>query len=270
MHSLPLHECEVIVIDNASSDDTREQVRSTFPGVRLIALPRNRGAVARNVGVARARTPFVAFADDDSWWAPGALALAVRHLSCHPGLALVAARILLGPSQVPDPLCAVMDRAPLGRDPSLPGPDILGFAACAVVVRRQAFLDVGGFDDVVTFGGEEERLALDLAAAGWRMVYVHDLVVHHWPSAQRATRAEHATLLCRNRLLTAWMRRPWAVAMRASATALATAGSARSGALQAMPRLPRALARRRPVPAGVEQLIRRLEAADSSGVDHGG
>ena len=60
-----------------------------------------------------------------------------------------------------------MAAAPLGRDPDLPGPSILGFLACAVVVRRSAFLDVGGFDDVVFFGGEEERVALDLAAAGW-------------------------------------------------------------------------------------------------------
>ena len=51
---------------------------------------------------------------------------------------------------------------PNGVEPDLPGRSVLGFLACGAVVRRSAFVQAGGFDPVVHFGGEEERLALDL------------------------------------------------------------------------------------------------------------
>jgi hypothetical protein len=61
----------IIVVDNASADGTGPALRQRHPAVRLISLDTNRGAVARNIGVAAARTPYVAFCDDDVWWDPG-------------------------------------------------------------------------------------------------------------------------------------------------------------------------------------------------------
>ena len=75
--SLAHDEARVIVIGNGSVDGTEAAVRERHPGVDLIELGANRGAAARNVGVARAGTPYVAFADDE-WWAPGALARVER------------------------------------------------------------------------------------------------------------------------------------------------------------------------------------------------
>ena len=62
---------------------------------------------------------------------------------------------------------------------------MLGFLACGAVVRREAYLAAGGFDDVVFFMGEEERLALDLATLGWGLAYVDEVVAHHHPSPTR-------------------------------------------------------------------------------------
>ncbi len=53
-------------------------------------------------------------------------------------------------------------------------------------------------------GGEEELLALDLAAAGWKLVYDPAVVARHHPSPVRDPRRRR--LLARNRALTAWMR----------------------------------------------------------------
>jgi GT2 family glycosyltransferase len=259
VRSLGRHEAGVIVVDNGSRDGSVAAVSALFPRADLVALDRNRGAPARNLGVERARTPYVAFADDDSWWAPGALARAADLFDAHPRLGLLAGRILVGPAQEPDPVCAQMEAAPLGCEPDLPGPSILGFLACGAVVRRTAFLEAGGFDDVVFFYGEEERLALDMAAAGWGLAYAGDVVAHHHPSPTRDTFGRRA-LSVRNQLLTAVLRRPWRVVGGQVAAATRRDRASRAGLRAALPRAPRALARRRPLPAAVEQAARRVSA----------
>src|ERR1700712_1799164 len=66
----------LIVVDNGSFDGTVARGASLYPQVTVIPLRGNLGATARNVGVRAARTTYVAFADDDSWWAPHSLAMA--------------------------------------------------------------------------------------------------------------------------------------------------------------------------------------------------
>lgn len=251
----------IVVVDNGSQDDTVAAVRAKHPDVRLVPLGRNRGAVARDIGVHLARTPYVAFSDDDSWWEPGALARAAELFDAHPRLGLIAARILVGTGRVPDPVNAAMAASPLPAEPGAPGPSVLGFLACGAIVRRQAFLEAGGFSSLLFFVGEERLLAYDLAAAGWQRCYVPEIVAVHDPSAHRPPARDRRRMELRNLVLTAWMRRPAGVALGTTARLGATAvrdGDARSALLAATIRLPAALVRRRPVPRTVEADIRRL------------
>ena len=248
---------EVIVVDNASRDGTARLVRDQHPRVRLLRLPRNLGACARNVGVLAARTPHVAFSDDDSWWAPGALAAAARLLDAYPALGLVAARTLVGPQGRPDPVNELLARSPLPPAGRLPGPRVLGFLACAAVVRREAFLAAGGFSPLLFFGGEEQLLAYDLAAAGWHASYCPQVVAHHFPSGSRNSR-QRGYLEARNRLLVAWLRRPWPAAWTATAGLAGQASRDRLAARAlagALARAPLAVAQRRVVPPDVEAAI---------------
>jgi len=255
--TLPRHEGPVIVVDNGSTDSTPARVREHFPHVRLIELPENRGAPARNLGVEAAHTPYVAFADDDSWWAPGALDRAVAVFHAHPRLAVLAGRMTVEPGQRLDPVCAAMAASPLGTEPDLPGPSVLGFLACGAVVRRTAFLEVGGFDPVVFFMGEEERVALDLATAGWGLAYVDAVVAHHAPAPAR-DRSDRAARARRNHLLTAVMRRPLTRVVAAAGADLRSAAG-RKALVQAVPALSEAWRRRAVVPADVERSRRLLD-----------
>lgn len=253
---------EVIVVDNASADGTVELVTTRFPQVRLIRLRRNHGAAARNAGVAQARSPYVAFSDDDSWWEPGALAAAARIFERHPRLGAVAARTLVGPSGRLDPVSAAQARSPLPDGGDLPGPAILGFLACSVVVRRNAFLEAGGFSPVLFFGGEERLLAYDLAAAGWSVAYASELTARHFPSPARDPRGRDL-LLRRNELLTLWMRRPARTALARTWASARQAGAdrtARRALTRAAIRLPVALAHRRRLPQPVEEQARIIES----------
>src|SRR5206468_1771285 len=95
----------VIVVDNGSSDGTAATLRGRR-GVQVIEPGENLAAAGRNVGVAAATTPYVAFADDDSWWTPGSLARAVELFDAHPRLGLVTGRVLVGPDRIDDPVNA--------------------------------------------------------------------------------------------------------------------------------------------------------------------
>src|SRR5215210_299936 len=208
----------IVVVDNASGDGTPEAVRERFPAVEVIALAENRGPAARNLGVRRARTPYVAFNDDDSWWQPGALSAAADLFDAHPRLGLLNGRILVGPDARPDPVCEAMAESPLAPAPGQPGHALLSFVACGTVVRRAAFLEVGGFHERLGVGGEEELVGHRLALAGWQQSYVPELVAHHHPSTDRDHGRRGATEV-RNALWTAWLTRRPRGALAASAPA---------------------------------------------------
>ncbi|OBG73793.1 MULTISPECIES: glycosyltransferase family 2 protein [unclassified Mycobacterium] len=258
----------VIVVDNASRDDSvaaAQRVAAAAAGrVVVVALDRNEGAVARNIGVARAGTPYVAFCDDDSWWEPGAVALAEELFDKHPSVAVLAARTVMWPGGRVDPFVAALANSPLGHDPALPGPSVLGFQACAALVRKSAFEAVGGFSPILHFRGEEGLLAWDLAAAGWDLCFCDALVAHHQPSTVRSpSRAQHARVL-RNDALSAYLRRPVDRCARATVTlARAAVRDAAYGRalLEAAAALPAALRERRRLPDEVERSVRMLENA---------
>jgi N-acetylglucosaminyl-diphospho-decaprenol L-rhamnosyltransferase len=257
----------VIVVDNGSSDGSAEMVRSRHPGVQVIALPANRGGAGRNCGVRAARTPYVAFADDDSWWAEGALDRAAGALDREPRLAVLAARVLVGAEEEEDPTCAAMAASPLPRDGGAPGPAVLGFLACGAVVRRDAFLAAGGFHARFGIGGEEALLAVDLAARGWLLAYVDRVVAHHHPSNRRDPGARRRGEV-RNRLWVVWLRRPLTeVLAQTAAAACAALGhpAARRGLAAAVAGLPWVLRERRAIGPALEGRLRLLEASSGSG-----
>ncbi|MFG2386538.1 glycosyltransferase family 2 protein [Streptomyces avermitilis] len=253
---------EILVVDNASTDDTRARLACDFPRLRVLALPFNRGSLARTHGVRALRTPYVAFSDDDSWWAPGALEHAVKLMDTHPRLGLISARTLVGTAEEPDPLNDVLAASPLGPAHDLPGTQVLGFLACASVVRREAYLDAGGFHPLLFFGGEETLLAYDIAARGWGVTHCPDVVAHHHPDP--APRTGRPVRVLRNELLTAWLRRPLSHALARTCGLAADARhdpTARQALRESLTLLPAALRARRPLPPHLERAARTLDGA---------
>jgi GT2 family glycosyltransferase len=250
----------VVLVDDASTDGTAGAVEA-MGAVDVIRLERNLGGAARNAGVRAVDAPYVAFCDDDSWFAPGALRLAADLLDRHPRLAVVNAHILVGPQERPDPSCEEMARARLPAADGQPGHPLLSFIACAVVVRRAAVLEVGGFSERLGLGGEEELLGWDLAAAGWQMSYVPEVIAHHHPPPNDG-RPERREQLLRNALLVAWLRRPARTA--AARTFELLRGSPRDrfsarGVARAVAGAPWVLRERRVGPPRVEAMRRLLD-----------
>lgn len=257
LETLPRHAAPVILVDNGSDDGGPDAVEAAFGHVDVVRLGENRGAAARNTGVERARTPYVAFADDDSYWAPGSLAQAAKLMAAHDRVALLAAQVLVGEPGRLDPISAAMAAAPLGVPAGAPGPAILGFLACSVVVRRDDYIAAGGFRPELHVYGEEALLAMDLAAAGRLLAYAPELTVRHLPLPAGRDDGARRRIEVRNRVLTALLRRPPSVV---AATVAAAWRDDRGGVRDAARMLPWALRSRRALPAAVERDLRTLSA----------
>lgn len=259
----------VAVVDNGSDDGTAEAVAREHPWALLVALPENLGALGRDAGVAaleRGPGPapeFVAFCDDDTWWEPGSLALAADVLAAHPALACVTARILVEPGAREDAIVAELRDSPVEGPAWLPGPALGSFLAGASVVRRSAFREVGGFSRRLWLGGEEELMASDLAAAGWELCYLPDLVVHHQPSPARE-RLRRRRDGVRNTLWFTWLRRPLPAAGRRTRHLLGSIPRDRTsaqGVRAALAGLPWVVRERRVLPPYAEARFLALEDA---------
>ena len=253
----------IVLVDNGSTDGTAEAVRARFPEVRVVALSENLGAVGRNIGVRELDTPYVAFCDDDTWWEPGSLSRAAELLDAYPKIAVLCARIVVEPGGVDDPIVPELRDSPVPGPGWLPGPALGSFLAGASVVRRDAFLAVGGFSRRLWLGGEEELLATDLLSAGWELCYREDLVVHHQASRLRDARLRRRVGI-RNTLWFTWLRRPLRPALRRTVFLARTVPRDRTSALavwDATRGLPWLVRQRRPRPPAVEARLAPLDAA---------
>ncbi|MBD0283399.1 MAG: glycosyltransferase [Thermoleophilaceae bacterium] len=251
----------IVVVDNDSTDGTPELLRARYPHVRCIELGRNLAAAGRNVGVAAVEAPYVAFAEDDSWYLPGALRRTADVLDRHPAVALVNAHVLVGEDARPDPLHEDMVGPAVPDDPGLPGRRILSFLEGASIVRRDAYLAVGGFDAQLGPAGPEEHLAAELLSAGWDLRYVPEVVARHVPDHEEPA-PEVRRLGLRNTLWFAWGRRRWRPALRWTVHVIHSSPPNRAtvlGVLDALRGLPRVLLRRRPLPAPVERQMALLD-----------
>ncbi|MHB8636579.1 MAG: glycosyltransferase family 2 protein [Fimbriimonadaceae bacterium] len=157
-------DCEVVVVNDGSPDDTESILAPLARDGRIVYISQeNRGqSAARNRGLQEARGEFVAFLDDDDWWPSDKLEWQVnllRTLSAHVGVAGSHVDVMAGVAGARTTASA-RDLTPadfivndLMRSPG------------QVLFRRQALLDVGGFDEGI-WGSDDWDLYFRVAKLG--------------------------------------------------------------------------------------------------------
>jgi GT2 family glycosyltransferase len=174
-------EHRIIVVDDASPDDTLVRLRTEYPDISVVALGENRGfAAACNEGIAAGTGDIVVLVNNDVDAEPDMLELLVAPFADAARLGS-AAPLLLRPNGTVDALglCADATLAGFvrhaGEDPGGLEPDapaLLGPYGAVAAYRRAAIDDVGGLDEGIFMYGEELDLALRLNAAGWATIAV--------------------------------------------------------------------------------------------------
>ncbi|TRW81765.1 mycofactocin system glycosyltransferase [Mycolicibacterium sp. 018/SC-01/001] len=174
---------KVVVVDDGSTIPVSENdFRDVHTDVRVLRLDRNRGpAAARNAGLMACNTDFVAFLDSDVVPRRGWLEALLGHF-CDPAVALAAPRIVaLAPSDnVVARYEAVRSSLDLGlrEAPVVPFGTVSYVPSAAIICRRSALLEVGGFDETLT-SGEDVDLCWRLNEAGARLRYEPIALVAH-------------------------------------------------------------------------------------------
>lgn len=187
---LPSTPFEVIVVDDASRDDSADHVAGCA-GIRLVRAPKNLGFVgACNLGAENARGDFIFFLNNDTEVTAGWLDELVGVVETRPDVGLVGSKLVYPDGRLQE--CGGIIWADgtgwnYGRLQSPDAPwyqalrDVDYCSGAALLVRRDLFERVGGFDTRFSPAYYEDTdLAFAVRAAGYRtMVQPASVVVHH-------------------------------------------------------------------------------------------
>ena len=173
---------EIIVVDNASEDDSVALVTRDFPWVKLIANEHNMGfARANNQAFQISKGRYVYFLNPDTMVQPGAFEAMIGFMTTHTDVGLAGTRIMN-----PDgsPQSSVESRYPGQKRAKQDLEDLKGEIAwvlgASMIARRVIIEDLGGFDEGFFLYGEKQDLCLRIRKEGWKIGHIPNAVVVHW------------------------------------------------------------------------------------------
>lgn len=176
--------CALVVVDNASQDDTQAIVRERFPEARIVANAVNEGfGRANNRGCALANTEYVLFINPDARLTPGSLDKLLEAARRHPEAALIAPRILRPGGRVE--ISHDVDLWRRGDMPPGPAPEPEGeicadfLSGAVILLRRSALKGYPPFDPALFLYYEDDDLCLRLRREGHALIQVPEAVAEH-------------------------------------------------------------------------------------------
>lgn len=196
------HTIEIVVADNASSDDSREMVTREFPEAHLVAHAINLGFGAGNNRAVPATTGrYVLFLNSDTIVTEGALDALVDFADATPDAGIIGPKLLNKDESLqyscrrfPSLGTGFFRNTPLGRllpanrftrdylmrdfDHATPR-DVDWVSGAALLIRRETLERTGGFDEDFYMYCEDVDLCFRAHEAGWRVVYYPSAVIHH-------------------------------------------------------------------------------------------
>jgi N-acetylglucosaminyl-diphospho-decaprenol L-rhamnosyltransferase len=212
---------EVIVVDNASKDGSVEMVSREFPRVRLIQNVENVGfARANNQAMAASRGYYVLLFNSDAIATPNAIRSSVCLANAEPRAGIVGARLLnidgsfqASYTSFPTLWQEFLILTGLGRlfygqwYPSRGaeedrGPQVVDYVEGAfMLVRREAFEEVGGMDEGYFMYAEEVNWCYAMRQKGWQVWYQPDAkIIHLGGGSSQHRRPEREGDLYRSRV----------------------------------------------------------------------
>jgi GT2 family glycosyltransferase len=217
-----------VVVDNASTDGSAEEVERDFPDVEVLRMGANVGfAAANNAGVAAVGDcEWVALLNTDAFAEPTWLAALLEAAADAPGAASFGSRMMrAGAPQEIDGTGDVYHvsgfawRRDHGRvlataPDALRREEIFSACAAAALYRRDAYLAAGGLDERFFTYHEDVDLGFRLRLDGHACLYVPASVVQHVGSATAGADSDHTVFYSQRNMVWTWVKNmPWPLAL---------------------------------------------------------
>ena len=197
---------ETVLVDNGSADASVTLAGRTFPEVRVLPLPENRGfSAAVNAGIRASDAAYVALLNNDTEVDPGWLEALVRAADSHPEAGLFASKLVdFYDRRILDGAGDVLRRSGLPYrlghgevDRGQYDEAAFVFGACAggALYRRSMLDEIGLFDEDFFANCEDGDLSFRAQLAGYRCLFVPGSVVYHMGSATFGKRSPTSTRL---------------------------------------------------------------------------
>lgn len=189
-----LFEYEIVVVDNASSDESVSMIRKEFPSVVLIESKTNKGfAWGNNVGLLAAKGEYIILLNSDTIVLEHAIEKLVQFLDEHPDVMMIGPKLLNkdGSFQaacrrnLPNPKNAFLHLFGGGKggykrndDPDVSGPTE-AISGAAMMIRREVYEKLGGLDEQFFMYAEDLDYCKRVADQGWKTYYLADAHITH-------------------------------------------------------------------------------------------
>ena len=281
-----------VLVDNASTDTSADDVESRFPELTVIRSRSNIGfAAGNNLGIFQAQdAEWIALLNPDAFPAPEWIESMLAAADAHPDYSFFGCRMIS--AGAPEILDGTGDLyhtsgAAWRRDHGLPASqgvarsgEIFGCCAAAAMYRRDAMSEVGGFDERLFCYLEDVDLAFRLRLRGHRCLYVSEAWVHHVGSAVTGRRSDFKVYHEHRNLVWVFIKNmPWLLMWRylplhlalniATIVVFAAKGRLRvilRAKFDALRELPALLAERKRVQAGRKVPLREIDRALTHGL----
>lgn len=190
-------ECEVILVDNGSTDGTSEAIRARFPRVKVGELQVNIGVAAgRNTGLKMAQGSYLMILDNDTEATPDAIRSLVSYLDENPDVGLVAPRLVDAHGNVQTsarPFPGIFNKLKnlivgksrsgtdkTGADDMTPREPFYVIGA-AQMFRSAIYEKSPGLDEKIFYGPEDADFCIEVRRQGFKVVYLPTATItHHW------------------------------------------------------------------------------------------
>jgi len=173
---------EIILVDNNSTDESIEFVKNTYPSITIIKLNKNYGfAEPNNIGAKNANGDLLLFLNNDTTVEPNFITEMVKVLKQDPKIAICQS-LLLKPNDEVDSSGDFVDtlgRAYSTRKKLTDVREILSARGAAMMVRKDSFWDLEGFDKNFFASYEDVDLCWRAWIWGYKVVLVPNSIVYH-------------------------------------------------------------------------------------------
>ncbi|QQL50205.1 glycosyltransferase family 2 protein [Mucilaginibacter ginkgonis] len=175
---------EIIIVDNASTDGSRDAIKEQFPNIILIENLVNTGAPAWNLGFAIAKGKYFIILDDDSQLDSG-LNGALSFLDSQPHVGVLALNITGGAFQTNH-----------WNDCG----EYAGFIGCGAIIKKELYDKIGGYADWIFLYTNEYEYGIRCLNAGYKILFYKDCHVTHRTSSINRSNQRLITFSVRNEM----------------------------------------------------------------------